>query len=108
MSNPLESWTEEQRSAYLYRVCADAEAGTARADLFTRLAGEAAVAASDYLNKPLQGDGDRGFPVSLGAWSGREATPDSATLPYFNSADDRLSRVYVLTDEGKLSKLTPK
>ena len=41
MSNPLESWTEEQRSAYLYRVCADAEAGTARADLFTRLAGEA-------------------------------------------------------------------
>src|SRR2546421_12551701 len=41
MSNPLESWIEEQRSAYLYRVCADAEAGTARADLFTRLAGEA-------------------------------------------------------------------
>src|SRR6476646_8627088 len=24
--NPLESWTEEQRSAFLYRVCADAEA----------------------------------------------------------------------------------
>jgi len=41
MSNPLESWTEEQRSAYLYRVCADAEAGTPRADLFARLAGEA-------------------------------------------------------------------
>src|SRR5215831_15428781 len=41
MSNPLESWVEEQRSAYLYRACAEAEAGTARADLFTRLAGEA-------------------------------------------------------------------
>jgi vacuolar iron transporter family protein len=41
MSNPLESWTEEQRSAYLYRACAEAEAGTARADLFVRLAGEA-------------------------------------------------------------------
>ncbi len=39
--NPLSSWTEEQRSAYLYRACAEAEAGTVRADLFTRLAGEA-------------------------------------------------------------------
>jgi VIT1/CCC1 family predicted Fe2+/Mn2+ transporter len=46
MSNPLESWTEEQRSAYLYRVCADAEAGTARADLFTRLSGEAEAQAA--------------------------------------------------------------
>ena len=27
MSNPLESWNEEQRSALLYRVCADAETG---------------------------------------------------------------------------------
>ncbi|MEO8751924.1 MAG: VIT1/CCC1 transporter family protein [Casimicrobiaceae bacterium] len=39
--NPLSSWTEEQRSAFLYRACAEAEAGTVRADLFTRLAGEA-------------------------------------------------------------------
>jgi VIT1/CCC1 family predicted Fe2+/Mn2+ transporter len=46
MSNPLESWVEEQRSAYLYRVCAEAEAGTARADLFTRLAGEAEAQAA--------------------------------------------------------------
>jgi VIT1/CCC1 family predicted Fe2+/Mn2+ transporter len=46
MSNPLESWAEEQRSAYLYRACADAEAGTARADLFTRLAGEAEAQAA--------------------------------------------------------------
>src|SRR3977135_4482545 len=58
MSNPLESWTEEQRSAYLYRACADAEAGprrraceaagagTPRADRFPRLAGEAEAQAA--------------------------------------------------------------
>jgi VIT1/CCC1 family predicted Fe2+/Mn2+ transporter len=46
MSNPLESWGEEQRSAYLYRACAEAEAGTARADLFRRLAGEAEAQAA--------------------------------------------------------------
>src|SRR5205823_6876987 len=46
MSNPLESWTEEQRSAYLYRACAKAEAGTRNADLFTRLAGEAEARAA--------------------------------------------------------------
>ncbi|MFO1314610.1 MAG: VIT1/CCC1 transporter family protein [Burkholderiales bacterium] len=39
--NPLSSWQEEQRSAYLYRACAQAESGTVRAELFTRLAGEA-------------------------------------------------------------------
>ena len=46
MSNPLESWTEEQRSAFLYRVCAEAEAGTTRAELFRRLAGEAEAQAA--------------------------------------------------------------
>ena len=46
MSNPLESWTEEQRSAYLYRACAEAETGTPRADLFARLAGEAEAQAA--------------------------------------------------------------
>jgi hypothetical protein len=44
--NPLEAWTEEQRSAYLYRVCAEAEAGTRRAELFRRLAGEAEAQAA--------------------------------------------------------------
>lgn len=44
--NPLESWTEEQRSAFLYRVCADAETGTVRAELFRRLAGEAEAQAA--------------------------------------------------------------
>lgn len=44
--NPLESWTEEQRSAYLYRACAIAESSTRRADLFVRLAGEAEAQAT--------------------------------------------------------------
>jgi vacuolar iron transporter family protein len=46
MSNPLESWHEEQRSAFLYRVCAEAEAGSTRAELFRRLAGEAEAQAA--------------------------------------------------------------
>ena len=46
MSNPLESWQEEQRSAFLYRVCAEAEVGTTRAELFRRLAGEAEAQAA--------------------------------------------------------------
>jgi len=46
MSNPLESWHEEQRSAFLYRVCAEAESGTTRAELFRRLAGEAEAQAA--------------------------------------------------------------
>ena len=44
--NPLESWTEEQRSAFLYRACAEAESGTVRAELFKRLAGEAEAQAA--------------------------------------------------------------
>jgi VIT1/CCC1 family predicted Fe2+/Mn2+ transporter len=39
--NPLESWQEEQGSAFLYRVCAEAETDGTRAELFRRLAGEA-------------------------------------------------------------------
>jgi len=46
MSNPLESWNEEQRSAFLYRVCAEAETGPTRAELFRRLAGEAEAQAA--------------------------------------------------------------
>ena len=41
VANPLESWNEEQRSALLYRVCAEAEQGSPRAELFHLLAGEA-------------------------------------------------------------------
>lgn len=44
--NPLESWHEEQRSAFLYRVCSEAEEGTVRAELFRRLAGEAEAQAA--------------------------------------------------------------
>ena len=46
MSNPLESWNEEQRSALLYRVCAEAEVSSPRAELFHRLAGEAEAQAA--------------------------------------------------------------
>jgi VIT1/CCC1 family predicted Fe2+/Mn2+ transporter len=46
MSNPLENWTEEQRAVLLYRVCAEAEAGNPRAELFRRLAGEAEAQAA--------------------------------------------------------------
>jgi VIT1/CCC1 family predicted Fe2+/Mn2+ transporter len=46
MSNPLESWGEEQRSAYLYRACSEAEAGTPREDRFARLAVEAEAQAA--------------------------------------------------------------
>ena len=44
--NPLESWHEEQQAVYLYKVCAAAEAGTPRADLFLGLAGEAEAQAT--------------------------------------------------------------
>ena len=47
--NPLESWREEQQAVYLYLVCAEAEAGTPRADLFRGLAGEAAAQATIWL-----------------------------------------------------------
>jgi VIT1/CCC1 family predicted Fe2+/Mn2+ transporter len=37
----VEGWAEEKRSAYLYRVVAEAERGTTRASLFSELANEA-------------------------------------------------------------------
>lgn len=43
---PFANYDEEQRSAYLYRACARAEAGTVRAELFARLAGEAEAQAA--------------------------------------------------------------
>jgi VIT1/CCC1 family predicted Fe2+/Mn2+ transporter len=44
--NPLSGWREEQRSAYLYRICAGSEESPARAELFRRLAGEAEAQAA--------------------------------------------------------------
>ena len=41
MTHEADSWTEEKRSAYLYRVVAEREAGTARQALFNDLAHEA-------------------------------------------------------------------
>ncbi len=49
--NPLASYEEEQRSAYLYHACARAEAGTIRAELFSRLAGEAQAQAAIWRAK---------------------------------------------------------
>jgi len=46
VSDPLESWNEEQRAVLLYGVCANAEEGTPRAELFRRLAGEAQAQAT--------------------------------------------------------------
>jgi len=44
--NPLTSWIEEQRSAFLYRACAEAESGTRQGEMFERLAGEAEAQAA--------------------------------------------------------------
>src|SRR5690242_4564245 len=41
MAQSGEGWLDEVRSAYLYRVIAEVERGTPRADLFEKLAGEA-------------------------------------------------------------------
>ena len=54
--NALESWREEQRSAWLYRVVAECEAGTARAALFNELA-EAAEAQSQIWLDTLKAEG---------------------------------------------------
>ena len=44
---------------------------------------EEAVATWNYLGTPLQGQGDRGFPVSLGPWSGAEAISSTSHGPNF-------------------------
>jgi len=43
---PFANYDEERRAAYLYQACARAEAGTVRAELFARLAGEAEAQAA--------------------------------------------------------------
>ncbi|UCD69212.1 MAG: VIT1/CCC1 transporter family protein [Betaproteobacteria bacterium] len=47
----LESWKEEMRSAYLYRVVAECEAGTAREGLFKQLAVEAEGQAQIWVDR---------------------------------------------------------
>jgi len=54
--NALESWREEQRSAWLYRVVAECEAGTPRAALFNELA-EAAEEQSRIWLDTLKAEG---------------------------------------------------
>jgi VIT1/CCC1 family predicted Fe2+/Mn2+ transporter len=59
MSNPYESWEEEKRSAWLYRVVAECERGTSRAALFDELA----QAADDQAEIWLAAIAQRGDPV---------------------------------------------
>lgn len=59
MSDPLESWREEKRSAWLYRVVAECERGTPRAALF----GELAQAADDQADIWLRVLTEEGAPV---------------------------------------------
>ena len=85
MSNPLESWYEEQRSVYLYRACAEAEAGTTRAELFRRLAGEAEAQAAIWRahHPGARGRGARAGPPGRGGEApqrGRDAGVDRRDL----------------------------
>jgi VIT1/CCC1 family predicted Fe2+/Mn2+ transporter len=59
MSHPYESWQEEKRSAWLYRVVAECERGTPRAALFDELA----QAADDQAEIWLAAIAQRGDPV---------------------------------------------
>jgi VIT1/CCC1 family predicted Fe2+/Mn2+ transporter len=59
MSNPCESWEEEKRSAWLYRVVAECERGTPRAALFDELA----QAADDQADIWLAAIAQRGDPA---------------------------------------------
>lgn len=59
MSHPYESWQEEKRSAWLYRVVAECERGTPRAALFNELA----QAADDQADIWLAAIAQRGDPV---------------------------------------------
>jgi VIT1/CCC1 family predicted Fe2+/Mn2+ transporter len=59
MSNPYESWEEEKRSAWLYRIVAECERGTPRAALFNELA----QAADDQAEIWLAAIAQRGDPV---------------------------------------------
>jgi len=72
---------------------------------------KAVVGSWNYIQQPLVGQADKGFPVSLGPWSGAEATPQPATVPtftageeaaadYFKRADAKLTRTYFLPDSA--------
>jgi exosortase len=66
---------------------------------------ETLAARSEYLTRPLHGE-DKGFPVSLGVWRGKDSPPDPPTRPYFDKADDKLNRTYTLDDESVEHGLT--
>jgi exosortase/archaeosortase family protein len=66
---------------------------------------ETLAAKSEYLTRPLRGE-DKGFPVSLGVWAGKDSPPDPLTRPYYDKADDKLSRTYTLDDDSPERGLT--
>jgi len=53
----IDNWKEEKRSAYLYRIVASCEAGTAREGLFKQLAVEAESQAEIWVGKMRQEGG---------------------------------------------------
>lgn len=57
--SPFASYDEERRAAFLYEACARAEAGSVRAELFARLAGEAEAQAAIWRARITS----RGLPV---------------------------------------------
>jgi VIT1/CCC1 family predicted Fe2+/Mn2+ transporter len=75
----LESWTEEMRSAHLYRVIAEAETGTPRERLFRGLADEAETQAAIWA-KSVRGQG--------------EAVPAAFTPDFRTRVVERLVRRY--------------
>ncbi len=58
MMQELHGWSEEKRSAYLYQILAEAEAGTTRQDLFLKLAQAADQQASIWA-RTIEKDGGR-------------------------------------------------
>jgi exosortase len=66
-------------------------------------AAEVVVASSQYLGRPLQGANS--FPMTLGAWHGRDTPPDALARKYYEKADDKVSRRYRLEDDSPESGL---
>ncbi len=76
----LESWREEKRSAYLYRLVSDAESGTARQMLFLELA-QAAERQAELWQAEI---GKAGATLSL--FTGRKAWRGGARMLLIGAA----------------------
>jgi len=62
VSDPYDSWREEKRSAWLYRIVAESEHGTSRAALFDELAQAAEAQADIWLQAIARDDGQAPAP----------------------------------------------